>query len=553
MSKESNPEKLNSPIFEAFSRSVDKQYIYICDVKTNIWRWSSYAVEYFGLPGEYVQNFSDFWMERVHPDDRICLGAEFDKLFSGAAAEHSCEYRVMNALDEYVWIRCKGCMVKDKDGGLDLCAGILTELGSRNKFDPITGILSFFEFQSVMESILTDSEKKGGALLWGIDQFRRINDGQHYVFGNELLNAYAKQLPLIMPPEAILFRMTGDQFAVIYPDAVFEKLTALFERILSVGTKGIKIGNKKQRFTVSCGAVLYPEHGREMEQLYTSAEYALETAKRHNREGITFFTGQQQEESLRLFQMRQKLRESVENGCEGFSVYYQPLISCGDRELRGAEALLRWTNPEFPSVSPVDFIPLLEESGDINTVGKWVLTSALEQMSEWLKKKPNLKISVNVSYLQLKDASFKEFVMSETEKYQFPRTQLMLELTESCNVLNPIELAKELNYFRKHGIQIALDDFGTGYASLSVLRDLSADWIKIDHSFVAQIADSGYDQALTEHLIQLCEKLGMKVCVEGIETVAIQDVIEQYHPSILQGYLYSRPVTKVEFEKNFIL
>lgn len=551
---EQSMEKLSSPIFEAFSKSVDKQYIYICDVKTNMWHWSQYAVECFGLPGEYIQDFPNIWLQKVHPEDRYKLTAEFSKLFSGESLEHSCEYRVLNAQGNYMWINCRGCMVLDKDGALDLCAGILTDLGSKSKFDTTTGLYSFTEFRSAISKILLSPQNHGGVLLWGIDHFRRINDEKQYAFGNELLKAYAKRILAIMPADYEVYRMDGDQFAVVCPDIDSADLILLFNRILALSVDGIKVNGKKQRFSISGGAVTYPENGDQTDSIYTSLEYALETSKKHKREGLTFFTEHLQQESLRLFQMQQRLRESVIDNCNGFYLCYQPLVSpdSDKQELVGAEALLRWTNPEFPSVGPVDFIPLLEESGDINIVGKWVLSTALAQMQEWLKKRPNMKISVNVSYLQLKDSNFKDYVLQELDKYHFPKKQLVLELTESCNVINPKELAKELDFFRKHGIQIALDDFGTGYASLSILRDLSADWIKIDHTFVAQIANSKYDKALTEYLISLCKTLGLSVCVEGIETKEIQTVIKQYNPTVMQGYFYSRPVESKIFESNFI-
>lgn len=545
-------DKLDSPIFEAFSKSVDKQYIYICDVKTNIWRWSQYAVDCFGLPGEYVADLPDFWLARVHPEDRERVAEVFEKLFSGASAEHSCEYRVLNARDEYMWVLCRGCMVRDKNGEMELCAGILTDLESRNKFDPITGLLCFSEFRTAMGKILEKKENQGCVMLWGIDNFRRINEAYQYSFGNSLLNAYGKLLVQTIPDSCALYRMDGDQFAVICPNTAPERLTELFSTISSIGAAGIKIGKELQRFAVSAGAVTYPKHGKRSDEIYSGLEYALETSKKHCREGMTLFTEEMQEESMRLYCLQQLLRESVMNDCDGFRLCYQPLVSLSGRELVGAEALLRWTSPKFPALTPSDFIPLLEASGDINIVGKWVLSTALAQMREWLVKKPDMRISINVSYIQLKDPEFKYFVLQEVEKYQFPKEQLMLELTESCDVINPGELATELNFFREQGIQIALDDFGTGYASLSILRDLSADWIKVDHSFVAQIANNDFDKALTEHLINLCNELGLNVCVEGIETKEIQNVIQQYHPAVLQGYLYSRPIETMDFERRFI-
>lgn len=278
----------------------------------------------------------------------------------------------------------------------------------------------------------------------------------------------------------------------------------------------------------------------------------MECAKKQQRESMILFTSELHAQSLLTFQLQQRLRKSVQNDCEGFTLFYQPIISADKHILTGVEALLRWSDAKYPAASPTEFIPILENIGDIHKVGKWVLATALEQVGKWQEIQPDLRVSVNVSYLQMQDPSFKDFVLEQVEKWNFPRHQLVLELTESCNIINPKELARDLDYFREHGIQIALDDFGTGYASLSILRDLTTDWIKIDQTFVAQIADNDFDKALTEYLINLCSKLGLRVCVEGIETKEIQNVIQCFHPDTLQGYYYSRPVDTKTFEENFL-
>lgn len=550
MDKDSR-ENLDSVVFEAFTHSMDKQYIYLCDVKSNLWRWSAAAVKKFGLPGEYVKDLPVIWMEMVHPDDRERVGHAFEDLFSGVTPEHSCEYRVRNADEEYMWVLCKGRLLENSDEDTVVCAGILTDLGQRNKFDPITGLYSLSQFGITLGSTLLPGDARGGILIWGLDHFRRVNDEKGFSFGTELLSAYARKLSAAFP-NFIFYRLEGDQFAAILPDAGSDDLRKLFDTINSIGKKGIRMSEAVQRFTISGGAVLYPADGNKGDDLYSKLEYALECSKKQQREQLTFFTRSLHDQSLRTFQLQQQLRRSVQNGCEGFSLAYQPIISSDKHMLTGVEALLRWTNPMFPLISPADFIPILESFGDIHQVGKWVLHTALSQVRRWQEIQPQLKVSVNVSYLQMQEPSFKDYVLEQIEKLNFPRHLLILELTESCNIINPSELAQDLNYFRENGIQIALDDFGTGYASLSVLRELSTDWIKVDQTFVAQIADNDFDKALTEHLITLCNKLGLKVCVEGIETAEIQNVIECFHPDTLQGYYYSRPLDAAAFERKFL-
>lgn len=545
-------EQLASPIFEAFSRCVDQQYIYICDVETNLWRWSEHAVQFFGLPGEYVQDLPDLWMKKVHPDDADRVMCVFANLFSGVEENHSCEYRIMNAHGQYVWVLCQGCMVRGRDGDMELCAGVLTNLSSKSKFDALTGLHSFHEFHSELEGILEKGETRGGVLLLGINQFRRINDVYQYSAGNELLAVYARMIEEALPDSCTAYRMEGDKFAVIYPGASEEDIRTLYRKILGINENPITVSGSHIRFTISGGAVLFPDQGAQSDELYTKLEYALETAKKTKKESLTFFTNHLRQKSLITFTLQQSLRESVKNGCEGFYLCYQPIVDSVSKKLVGAEALLRWSHPDFGNVAPLDFIPLLENSGDIIEVGKWVLSTALCQVKEWQQEQPGMRIYINVSYLQLLDGLFKEYVLQELEKYQFPKSQLVLELTESCDVSNPEQLKSEFKELRDAGIQIALDDFGTGYASLSVLRELPTDWIKVDHQFVAQIVNNDFDKALTEYLISLCKKLGIQVCVEGIETKEIQNIIETFSPNVLQGYFYSRPIKAEEFSSQFI-
>ncbi len=543
--------RLASPVFEAFAKSVDRQFIYLCDVKANMWRWSGHAVKYFGLPGEYVQDLPKIWMDLVHPDDRAGLSAAFGRLFSGEEDEHSCEYRVKNAAGEYVWVLCRGCLVRDGEGRQGLCAGILTNLGAVSKFDPVTALYSHHTFLSDLQAAL-DGARGGGVLLLGIDYFKRINGMHGRAFGTALLRSFAVELQRAMPSEVAVYRMAGDQFALLCREAERAALEAYFQQAAEIGTSGLLVEGRSVRFTVSGGAVLYPEDAEKADEVYRDLEYALERSKKNAREGLTFFTSVAYEETLRRFILRQKLRESVRDRCRGFFLCYQPLVSADRKELTGAEALLRWADPEAPPVSPTEFVPLLEQSGDINIVGRWVLSTALTQMKKWRETLPDLKVSVNVSYLQMQDDSFVDFVLDELERQAFPKNRLVLEMTESLNVTDPVRLNKKLCRFREKGIQIALDDFGTGYASLSILRDLSADWIKVDHTFVAQIVNSNFDQALMEHLIMLCRKLGLNICVEGIETEEIQNTIQRYQPTTLQGFYYSRPVVTQEFEARFI-
>lgn len=544
--------KLESPLFDAFSNAIDGQYIYICDVKSNVWRWSKDAVSYFGLPDEYVYDFPAILEGFIHPEDLDRVFSLHRSVFNGDKTSCTCEFRIQNADGNFAWVTCKSSIVYDEDG--TLCAGSLTRMGQKNKFDPVTGLYSIYEFEKLVEKIEKCCFGKCGLMLFSIDYFRKINDVYDYDIGNKLLFMFAKKLLFAAPQKSLLYRLNGDQFALWHDGDDENVLNSFFNQIVLAGKEGIMINGQKICFTATAGAISCPNSDCTPAELYSSLEYTFEYGQKSNRGQITFFSRALYTQTFFKSAIKQRLRECVRNNFEGFYICYQPLISM-EKEIDpiGAEALLRWNDAVYGQLPPSEFIPLLEETRDIEAVGRWVLSQAIKQVKAWQRQKPYMKASVNVSFLQFRDTTFKQFVMEEIEKNKFPKRQLILELTESCDIMYPAEVEEQLAFFRKNGIQIALDDFGTGYASLSVLRDLSADWIKVDHSFVGHIANSSFDKALTETLINLCKRLGIHVCVEGIETKEIEEIIKNYNPAVFQGYYYSKPIVAEEFESLYML
>ena len=249
--------------------------------------------------------------------------------------------------------------------------------------------------------------------------------------------------------------------------------------------------------------------------------------------------------------MQEALREAVANNFNGFSLVYQPLVKGWNQKVYGAETLMRFTLPDGTTVSPMNFIPILEEDGSIRKVGKWLLEAALKQASAWQKIYPDFVISINISYLQMLQSGFREMVMKTVKNQNTPPKLLILELTESCKVSDPNRLCEDFQYFKDAGINMALDDFGTEYSSIALLRKLKPQWIKIDHTFVRSINDDEMDQAILEYIMNLSKQTNIKVCVEGVETSEILSVVQSYHPELLQGYYFSKPCPAEEFSRKY--
>ncbi|MCI7767788.1 MAG: GGDEF and EAL domain-containing protein [Oscillospiraceae bacterium] len=538
---------LNNPLFEAFANASDNVYIYVCDVKKDLSRWSPNAVSFFDLPGEYINNAGELWGEKIHPEDKDVYFNDIGAVFSGKKKHHSCQYRAVNRFGKYVWLECKGSMLKDENGELATFAGIMTRLDRQNKYDTLTGILTKYEFYEY-----DFSSDSGIVLLLGVDGFRSIINTYGYYYGDELLTAIAKKLQSICTGHQRAYRFNGDEFILLLPGADRESAASIFRQVRSeTGFIETKDG-KRIDISISAGAVEFSEACCEKDEIVSGLELTLSYVKRTNKGDIGFYSKDIEEKQLRERTLKEDLRESIANGFKGFELFFQPLVDAKGAKILGCEALLRWKGEHIKNSYPMEFIPILEESGDINPVGKWVMRQAVKQQKEWQEKFGQLRINFNVSYRQFLETDYVKELQAAVKEFGVSPDNLVLELTESCNVESPENLAKIFEEIRSLGFHIALDDFGTGYASMELLKKLPADEIKIEHSFVRELANGQHhkaDLAIIDSLLFLCRKLDNKVVVEGVENKAVDDIIRGMGPDFLQGYYYSRPVCKAEFEE----
>ena len=541
---------LNNPLFEAFANASDNVYIYVCDVKKDLSRWSPNAISYFELPGEYFVNAGDVWGERIHPEDREIYFKDISAVFSGEKENHSCQYRAMNRYGKYVWLECKGTMTRDKNGELETFAGIMTRLDRQNKYDTLTGLLTKYEFYE--QSLCKGS---GVVMLLGVDRFRNVINTYGYYYGDELLTTLAKRLQALCRDGIKAFRFNGDEFILLLPGAdkaeAHEIFTGIRNAACSIETKD----GKKIELSISAGAVVYGNEKTDKDEIVNRLELALSYVKKINKGNIEFYSDEIDEKQRRLMTLKEDLKYSIEHDFKGFELYFQPLVDARGTRILGCEALLRWKGEHIKDAGPMDFIPILEEDSGINRVGRWVMRQAVKQQKEWQEKFGNFKVNFNVSYGQFLEEGYVEDLVSTTEEYGVSPDNLVLELTESNNVESPESLALIFEQIRSHGFHIALDDFGTGYASMELLKKLPADEIKIEHTFVRELANGDFHQvdfAIIESLLYLCKKVNNSVVVEGVETKAVDDIIRTMGADYLQGYYYSKPVCKTEFEKMLI-
>ncbi|MCM1193678.1 MAG: GGDEF and EAL domain-containing protein [Butyrivibrio sp.] len=536
----------NNELFEAFAAASDNVYIYVCDMRTDVSRWSKASVEYFNLEGEYIENAGAVWEEHIHPEDRALYEEDINGVFSGAKARHQCQYRALNRYGEYVWLECKGSVIKDKEGKPIIFAGLMTRLDGQNKYDNLTGLPTSYELYHY-----SISDEKGIAVLMGLDGFRKVISNYGYNIGDELLILFSRIMRDSCGPAWRLFRFSGDEFIAIAPTMDRNTVQEFFTKVCRKADTMELANGQKISLSVSGGALLFPDDADSRERLIKRLEHCLEYAKMHHRGSLVFFSEEIVKQHQRSLALRDDLKQCIKNGFKGFEVFFQPFVSPDTRRITGCECLLRWKGEQVKDSYPMEFIKVLEEYGGIREVGFWVMEEAIRQQVAWREKYGELRVSFNVSYQQFLDKEFEGRLDQCLEKYGCNPENIIIELTESCQVDKPQELASLFDRLRGRGFKVALDDFGTAYASLEMLKALHVDYIKVEHSFVRELSEPGHDidYVIIDNLLAMCRRLGYDSIVEGVENHEVADIVGKMDATLLQGYFFSRPVCRNEFEK----
>ncbi|NJJ35634.1 EAL domain-containing protein [Clostridioides difficile] len=551
MREESNSLNLNhiEIFFELLSQSTE-DYIFFWDINRNKFKISSAVFDEFNLSKDVDSDVVNCWSKIIYPDDVQVWEEDIQALIDGKKDEHNLEYRLINKYGEVVWISCRGKAYISEDKKTIVLVGRIKNIGEKNKFDSITGTWNREQFEYWMNYIIKEKTYESGAIfIMDIDNFKNINEKYGHSYGDKVLRAIATEVLEYLPKDVRLYRLDGDEFAFFYPMCTKETINKIYEKIQMYTNTQHEIESNKYYCTVTAGVAMYPQDGDTYLDLFKHADIALDIAKINGKNRIKFFSPELYENKLKVISMQHKLRESIENNFNDLELFFQPQIDAATREVIGAEALLRWHSSTYGEVSPIEFIPILEQSNLIIPVGKWIIKEAVKQCKEWHKINPDFKISVNVSYIQLKEDFFRDFIVECLIEYQLRPEFLILELTENCWIPDINLLNDKFISLKGIGVHIAIDDFGTGYSSLNYLKELSVNIIKIERSFVKNITYNSYEHTFLEYIIKLAHIINLKVCVEGIESYEEYDIVKSLGVDIIQGFLFGRPVSASEFYK----
>ncbi|MFB5086996.1 EAL domain-containing protein [Psychrobacillus sp. PGGUH221] len=412
--------------------------------------------------------------------------------------------------------------------------------------DPLTGLRNRRSFIQETEAILQNHQEDQVALLLiDLDRFKVVNDTLGHHVGDDILVKTAERLKEMVSTDALISRIGGNEFTIVLPNTSKKMCAALADKILEAFQQPLIMKDYEINITPSIGISIFPEHGVTSEELMKNADAAMYLSKENGKNAFSFYNTELNRAMVRKMQIETELKKAIQN--EQLSLFYQPKVDLHTERIIGMEALLRWEHPDLGSISPVEFIPVAEETGQIVSIGEWVLLQACQQNKKWQEQGlPSLCVSVNVSVLHFQHGQFLETVQKAIKESQLDPKFLELEITESI-MQNFKESNEILEGLRQLGIKTSVDDFGTGYSSLTVLQKLPIDTIKIDKSFVDELEKEGHN-FMVKTIIDLSHNLELNVVAEGIETDRQMKILKDNGCMIGQGYLFSKPVAADELE-----
>lgn len=537
-----------------------------------VWDWhipsgteffSKRLTEMYGFAEGELSNLAQELDQRTHPDDLAQMELDRDLHFQGLTPTYHNEHRVRCKDGSWKWVLSRGMVIsRGPDGEPLRMIGTHTDITERKGaealirkqafFDALTGLPNRRMLRDRLEQEIRRCRRDGqqlAILFIDLDHFKEVNDTLGHDSGDQLLVEAAQRIKRCVRESDTVARMGGDEFTVILTDITDTvHLEHLLEKILRSMDALFQIGDEQVFVSASMGITLYPLDGKRIEDLFKNADQALYVAKGEGRNRFAFFTPALQEAAQTRVRLANDLRTAlVENQ---FRVLFQPIVTLATGAIHKAEALIRWQHPKRGLVSPGAFIPLAESSGMIVDIGEWVFQQAAQQARLWRQTlHPDFQISVNRSPVQFRhdDRGRAPWGM-QMQAMGLPGEALVVEITEGLLLDTNAVVGDQLLALRDAGIKVSLDDFGTGYSSLAYLQKFDIDYIKIDQSFVRNLAPDTTDLALCRAIIVMAHALGMQVIAEGVETAQQRDLLTEAGCDFGQGYWFAHPLSASAFE-----
>ena len=469
------------------------------------------------------------------------------------------DHHIIGQSEHECIVQQHGEPIVDADGRAYGIAGTIQDITERKQAEALIDFQTYYDRVTELPNRFYLTEKLGelmrqaeqgdkllSVILFHLDRFREVNDTLGHRIGDQLLRIIAKQFSHYFRDEAILARFDGATFSLISNEIRSIDETAIIaQQILDMLSQPYNVHEHEVFISGSIGISLHPMEAGDKETLLKNADTAMSRARKNGGNQYQYFSAEMNTLAEQRLLLETDLRKALDRN--EFQIYYQPQMDCQNRRIIGMEALLRWIHPERGIVSPIDFIPVAEETGLIIPIGNWVLQTAVAQTKQWHERGYPLRIGINLSALQFTDNNLIQNINDTLYKTNLKQEFLDLEVTESIAMHDFESTLAVLHKIKDMGVKTSIDDFGTGHSSLSYLQRMPVDTVKIDRDFIKDIG-KGDDGTLAKAIIAMAHSMNLNVIAEGIETKEHYHFLKEHHCDELQGFLFSRPLPADEFE-----
>lgn len=536
---------------EEFAPCMD-DFLYVYDINNDSYYITEKALGRFKLPSNAFHEVVKTHGIIVHPDDVDLIMDDLNRVIEGKQEEHDLVYRWIGKDGSPVWINCKGILLERPEDGIKFLIGCINEIGVRQRADNVSGLLGERSFMMELESY-GEELPDGFILRIGIDDFKVINERLGSAYGDFILHSVADCINNCKKLTQNAYRIVSDEFIVFdIEGGTEEDAMLLYDRIRSAVDVFLEELSYEAVFTISAG--IMPTKGmgeNKYDNMMKISRFTLNEAKSRGRNQAYVYCQEDYDKFLRKRLLLAALRASVANDFEGFELYFQPIMDVNTNKLFAAESLARfWQDGKM--VSPGEFIPILEESGLIIPVGKWIIQEAAQMCQRCRKVNPDFCVTINLSYVQVQKSPVFDTVMNTINEMGLQSSGVVVELTESGYVENTPAMRSVWSKFKNKGVNVAIDDFGTGYSNLANIGNMMPHIVKIDRGFTMLALANEYENDLLVHIINMVHNLGIKIVVEGVETEDEFERIKALGPEYIQGYFFSKPCPAEEFIEKFL-
>ena len=411
----------------------------------------------------------------------------------------------------------------------------------QSHIDSLTGLRNQYGFFEDLDVYIRRNAEIS-VMLFGIAKFSEINEMYGYHFGNRVLQLYARRVFELVGNSGHSYRIDGTNFAVISNTLSIAELRRQYNRFRSYLHEGLVVDGRAILLDLHCGALRVDEFDIDSQTVYGCLNYANTESRIRQQGDMVEFHNYRNEQNHKRLEKLNAIRTSIMHDHAGFFLVYQPVVDAQTERLIGAEALLRWKNDRYGIVPPDQFIPILESDPLFPELGEWIIWESLYAAKQMLRLHPDFVVNVNLSYTQLEKPDFVDMVLRILSDLDYPPEHVCFEVTERCRLMDMDLLKNVLASLKARGILVALDDFGTGFSSVGILKEIPFNTIKIDRSFVMAIEDNDTDRKIVQSIADLASIFGAKVCIEGIETEQMRNILMRYHVGSFQGYYYAKPL-----------